>query len=99
MQNNHMEKSDHDILVKLEENVRLNFENLGKAVQELRDGMADRMKKVEADMYHPNGLMSKIDERIDCIEKRNSNQKVLVGIYSAIGASLVALMLYHLFYQ
>jgi hypothetical protein len=62
--------------------LKVQVENIRTDIRELRDGTSMKISDHE--------------KRLGCLEKTVSNNKIFMGIYSAIGAMLISLLVYHI---
>jgi hypothetical protein len=79
---NSLSPSDHDFLTRLEENVRINFEQVKDQITRLEDGTATRLANLEV--------------RTENLEKVTDNNDTKYKLIIAIGILLVGLLIWHL---
>jgi hypothetical protein len=90
---------DHDLLIEL----RTEMQNVRRDIKELNDGTASRIKSLEADKADRRDLetiQKKVNEdmenRVRELEKAKGFYLTSMVIYTAVGVSMIALMLIHI---
>lgn len=93
---------DHNLLIRLDQKVG----DLQNAVKELNDGTFSKiagLEKDKADRRELEVLQVKIntdiETRVRVLENSNSRYLILTAIYSAIGATMIGLIIFHIFYN
>jgi hypothetical protein len=91
---------DHDLLIEL----RTEVQNIRNDIKELKDGVATRIASLEtdkADRKVVEELQGKVNHdlevRVRVLEGAKSNYYTMSVIYAGIGATMIGLILYHLF--
>jgi hypothetical protein len=92
--------ADHDLLIEL----RTEVQNIRNDIKELKDGVATRIASLEtdkADRKVVEELQGKVNHdlevRVRVLEGAKSNYYTMSVIYAGIGATMIGLILYHLF--
>ena len=94
-----MKSEDHDLLIEL----RTEMQNVRRDIKELNDGISSRVKTLETDKVDQKDidvLIEKVNDneiRIRALEAAKSFYMTSMVIYTAIGVSMIGLILYHLF--
>jgi hypothetical protein len=93
-------QNDHDLLIEL----RTEVQNIRNDIKELKDGVAVRiaiLEKDKADKKVVEELQIKVNDdmeiRVRSLENSKSNYYTMTIIYAGIGATMIGLILYHLF--
>lgn len=92
-------QSDHDRLIRIDQKVS----DLVTKVDEIKNNNIARINALEkdkADRAEVQELQKKVNEDIEkrvlFLEKKVSNYFITITIYSAIGAAMVGLIIYHI---
>jgi hypothetical protein len=98
-----MKQSDHDILLTFRGETNTTLEDIKRQVRELRDGTITRISSLERDKADKDiveqlqdKLNRDIEVRVRKVETSISRFLIITGIYSAIGLSLIGLIIYHI---
>lgn len=89
-----------DLIVKfarLEENVRLNFQQVKDAIKELNDGTANRINKLENDKLniqdsYPAMYKVDVEKRLTNLETKTDSQGISITRLMAYGSALIFLV-------
>jgi hypothetical protein len=95
-----MTQTDHDLLIEL----RTEMQNIRNDIKELKDGTTSRIKNVEdgkVDKKDFDILSAKVntdlEDRTRKLEESKGNYFTAMLIYTAVGVTMIGLILYHLF--
>jgi hypothetical protein len=93
-------QSDHDLLIEL----RTEVQNIRNDIKDLKDGTTMRIKYLEenkADKKDVDALLKKVnddlDTRVRVLEESKGNYFTAMIIYTAVGVTMISLILYHIF--
>ena len=91
---------DHDLLIEL----RTEMQNVRKDIKDLNDGTASRIKTLESDKVDRKDLdiiQKKVNEdhevRIRALESSKTFYATSIIIYTAVGVSMIGIILFHIF--
>jgi hypothetical protein len=95
----HTNESDHNLLIRLDQKVS----DISIAVRELKDGTFSKIAALEKDKADKNEVErlqrkvnDDIEKRVVLLETRVAKYFLTITIYSAIGATMIALIIYHI---
>jgi hypothetical protein len=91
---------DHDLLIEL----RTEMQNVRKDIKELNDGTSGRIKALESDKADRKDieaiqtkLNTDVENRIRALEAAKSLYLTSMVIYTAVGGTMIGLIIWHLF--
>jgi hypothetical protein len=91
---------DHDLLIEL----RTEMQGIRKDIKDLKDGTTERITKLEndkADKKDFEELYTKVntdgENRIRALEASKSLYMTSMLIYTAVGVTMIGLIIYHMF--
>jgi len=91
---------DHDLLIEL----RTEMKNVRNDIKDLKDGITERISNVEknkVDKKDFEELLQKVnidhEDRLRALESAKSFYMTSIVIYTAVGVTMIGLILYHLF--
>jgi hypothetical protein len=97
---NRHNQNDHDLLIEL----RTEVQNIRNDIKELKDGVASRIATLESDKADRKSVEelqvkvnTDIETRVRLLENSKSNYYTMTIIYAGIGATMMGLIIYHLF--
>jgi hypothetical protein len=97
---NMISQSDHDLLIEL----RTEMQNVRNDIRDLKDGTATRIKCLEdnkVDLKDFKEIQKKLDEdmevRLRKLEESKSIYYTSMLIYTAVGVTMIGLIIYHMF--
>jgi len=92
--------ADHDLLVEL----KTEMAGVRCDIKDLRDGMSSRVSTLErdkADRREVAVLQGIINDSLEVRMRKQENSSsrylILMGVYTAVGLSMIGLILYHIF--
>ncbi|MFA5696738.1 MAG: hypothetical protein WC917_04870 [Bacilli bacterium] len=91
---------DHDLLIEL----RTEMQNVRKDIKELNDGTSGRIKALEVDKADRKDieaiqtkLNTDVENRIRALEAAKGLYLTSMVIYTAVGGTMIGLIIWHLF--
>ena len=92
--------NDHDLLIEL----RTEMQGIRKDIKDLKDGTTERISKLEnekTDKKEFDELYTKvntdIETRVRALESAKSFYMTSMVIYTAVGLTMISLIIYHMF--
>jgi hypothetical protein len=100
VKNNMINNDDHDLLIEL----RTEMQGIRKDIKDLKDGTTERISKLENDKTDKkefDELYTKvntdIETRVRSLESAKSFYMTSMVIYTAVGLTMISLIIYHMF--
>ena len=97
---NMISQSDHDLLIEL----RTEMQNVRNDIKDLKDGTTARIKALEdskVDLRDFKEIQKRVDEdmegRLRKLEESKSVYNTSMLIYTAVGVTMIGLIIYHMF--